>query len=370
MIITIYKPLKNAKRIKFHLPNKAKEWRAEIKAMNTSFYHPYQKLWSIVNSEPIINTLVEIVGGKVKYVEQKQAIEWKPKILSESSRDILDTVVQKLILGAYSKHTVSTYRNGLIKFLTYFDGEVITSLSKAQIERFMYIMVTKHNISRSHQNGIINAIKYYYETVVGQPRELYDIQRPKKALSLPDVLTSREIIKLLNTPRSLKHRAVLYTIYSGGLRKSELLNLRLSDIHSDEGVIFIKAGKGKKDRKTILSPLTLKILRAYYVAFKPSYWLFEGQTGEQYSASSVNSLFRKAVKKSGVNAWATVHTLRHSFATHLLEQGVSTRYIQTLLGHSSSKTTEIYTHVVAINNKIVASPLDKIVESVNLDINT
>ena len=142
------------------------------------------------------------------------------------------------------------------------------------------------------------------------------------------------------------------------MRISEALNLRLVDINSDEGYIFIKSAKGKKDRKSVLSPILLGLLRSYYKEYKPSYWLFEGQDGGQYSAKSIQKILRKAVKDTNSNPWGTVHTLRHSFATHLLQEGMNLRYIQTLLGHSSSKTTEIYTRVVAINNKNIKSPLN------------
>ena len=151
-------------------------------------------------------------------------------------------------------------------------------------------------------------------------------------------------------------------LYSSGLRVSEVLNLRIEDIHSESAAIFIKGAKGKKDRTTVLADCVLPILRAYYIQYRPAYWLIEGIGGGKYSASSVEKVFRAAVQKSGINAWATPHTLRHSFATHLIQSGVSLRYVQVLLGHASSKTTEIYTHVVRMENKVVISPLDKIME--------
>ena len=147
---------------------------------------------------------------------------------------------------------------------------------------------------------------------------------------------------------------------------SEVRNLRIEDVRSADGYIFIKGGKGKEDRQTVLSVHLLEMLRVYYVAYKPSYWLFEGQAGGKYSASSVQSILRKAVKDSNVNPWATVHTLRHSFATHLMQQGTNTRYIQGLLGHSSLKTTEIYTHLMKVDNSVVKSPLDIMMESITL----
>jgi site-specific recombinase XerD len=149
------------------------------------------------------------------------------------------------------------------------------------------------------------------------------------------------------------------TIYSGGLRISEAIDLRIKDLHSDEGYIFIKGSKGKQDRKTVLSSVLLKVLRTYYKAYKLSYWLFEGR----YSAKNIQQILRKSVDETGGNPWGTMHTLRHSFATHLMQEGVNLRIIQSMLGHASNKTTdrysgEIYTHVLAVNNKTVKSPLD------------
>ena len=224
----------------------------------------------------------------------------------------------------------------------------------------------KYHISETKQNTIINAIKFYYEQVLGQPREFYDIQRPKRSKTLPGILSMDEVQSILTAVDNIKHKAILHTIYSGGLRISELLNLRIEDIRSDDGYIFVKGAKGKKDRRTILSKHLLILLRDYYKVNKPSYWLFEGQSGGKYSASSVQSIFRKAVKKANINPWATVHSLRHSFATHLLQQGTNLRYIQSLLGHSSSKTTEIYTHLLKVDNSIVKSPLDIMMENNNL----
>jgi len=146
-----------------------------------------------------------------------------------------------------------------------------------------------------------------------------------------------------------------------------VIRLRVHDVRSDDGYLFIKDSKGKKDRHTVLSPHLLKLLREYYIEHKPSYWLFEGQSGDQYSARSIQNIFRKAVKETGANPWSTPHTLRHSFATHLMQRGVNIRFIQNALGHASSKTTEVYTRILAINNNTLTSPLDNLYKSVKFD---
>ena len=226
----------------------------------------------------------------------------------------------------------------------------IDTMAKPAIEDYMYKLVTKSKISNSLQNITINALKYYYEKVLGKDREKYNFQRPKKHKSLPNVLSGAEVNLLLRAVTNLKHQTILNTIYGCGLRISEVTNLRIEDIHSDRQCIHIKGAKGKKDRVTLLPESLLPLLREYYVKYRPAYWLFEGAEGGKYSTSSINKLFRSAVNKSGINPWATPHTLRHSFATHLMQMGVNLRYVQELLGHSSPKTTEIYTHVMNINN--------------------
>jgi site-specific recombinase XerD len=197
------------------------------------------------------------------------------------------------------------------------------------------------------------------------PREYYNIQRPKQSHQLPNVLSGEEVFKLINSPKNLKHKVMLYTIYAADLRLGELLNLRVCDIRSADGYIFVKGGKGKKDRRTVLSVTLLQLLREYYKGYKPSYWLFEGQDGGQYSAKSIQTIFRQAQQNTGVNPWATPHTLRHSFATHLLQSGENLRNIQVLLGHESTRTTELYTHVVQVDNKKMQSPLDLMMRNTN-----
>jgi integrase len=167
----------------------------------------------------------------------------------------------------------------------------------------------KFHISEQAQNTLINAIKCYYEHTLGKPREYYEITRPKKSYDLPNVLSTKEVLAIINQPANLKHKAMLYCLYGAGLRVGELLRLRVKDIRSDDGYIFIKDSKGKKDRHTVLSEHLLELLRAYYREYKPAYWLFEGQDGGQYSAKSVQRVYRAAVKATNSNPWSTPHTL-------------------------------------------------------------
>ena len=188
------------------------------------------------------------------------------------------------------------------------------------------------------------------------------IERPRSEHKLPNVLSEEEVMRIINNVQNIKHKAILLTIYSAGLRISEAVNLKIADIDSSRHLILIKGAKGKKDRNSLLSEKLLVYLRKYFLMYKPKVWLFEGQYGDQYSETSIQHIFRKACNDAKIIKKATVHTLRHSFATHLLEHGTDLRYIQELLGHSSSKTTEIYTHITHKGMEQIKSPLD------NLDI--
>ncbi|GMQ29017.1 site-specific integrase [Algoriphagus confluentis] len=365
--IVLYIPREKSGRFKVYIPYSLKSEREAFKKLNTSFYHPSQKLWSLVNTPQNLHQVRKLFGEKLIEEDKENRVQAQPVFsLSERSQEALDQLRQKLTLKAYSPSTLGNYSTAFSKFLRFFEQRELSSITKEEIEGFVYHQINKYKISESAQNSLINAIKAYYEHVLGKPREYYEIQRPKASQTLPNILSKEEIAGIIQATSNLKHRTILLTIYSAGLRISEAVRLRIRDIHSDEGYLFIKGSKNKKDRKTVLSPVLLGELRRYYKQYKPSYWLFEGQEGGQYSVKSIQNIFRAAVQKSGANPWATVHTLRHSFATHLLQHGTNLRMIQVLLGHSSSKTTEIYSHVLAVSNKNVVSPLDQITELINL----
>ncbi|MDO9529197.1 MAG: site-specific integrase [Syntrophales bacterium] len=270
---------------------------------------------------------------------------------------------EMLTLKRYSQSTVKSYLNAFNRFALHFGEDRIANLDKSDIQMYLSDKIVKQNLSPSLQNLQINAIKFYYEKVLGRPSEIYNLPRPKKASSLPTVLSEEEVVSILKTVDNLKHRCLLYLLYSAGLRLGEVVNLSVTDIDSKRNLIFIRAGKGQKDRTSLLSQTTLNLLRTYYKEFHPTKYLFEGQDGGKYSPRSVQAIFKRTLAKSGVRKQATVHTLRHSFATHLLERGTDLRYIQELLGHTSSKTTEIYTHVSQKSLGRIRSPLDQIKHS-------
>jgi len=348
----------NAKRFKVRIPYKRKDCIALVKQMEGRWYHPAQKLWSLPNTDRNIERVKQIAGKYFEIQAEEKKLQRSHKPLNKLQLQAVEALETELRLRRYSYATVKSYRSCFRTFLASFEKHDPKHIKKEEILQYMLYQIKHYKISESSQNSIINAIKFYYEKVLKKPSEYYDLRRPKKPVQLPNILSEAEIKSLLSHTKNLKHRTVLATIYSAGLRLGEVVKLRIEDIHSDDMTIFVKGAKGKKDRYTILSDQLLRLLRDYYRAYKPSYWLFEGQDGGQYSKRSVQNVLRKSVKESKVNAFATVHTLRHSFATHLLQRGTSLRYIQSMLGHNSSKTTEIYTHVLNLRNQGVKSPLD------------
>ena len=264
-----------------------------------------------------------------------------------------------LKLKNYSLSTRKSYSHCFEKFLEHFTGHDINSLTKDQITDYL-LRESDKGISAVYQNQIINAIKFYYEKVLGRKKEFYNLPRAKRPFKLPTVFSEEEIVRLLAQVSNFKHKCILYLIYSAGLRISEAVKMKISDIDSERNMIFVRGAKGKKDRTTLLSRKLLEMLRQYYKIYKPKEYLFEGETGGQYSVTSIQKVFNRALLASGINKKATVHSLRHSFATHLLERGTDLRYIQELLGHNSSKTTEIYTHVTKKGMDKISSPLDNL----------
>ncbi len=219
--------------------------------------------------------------------------------------------------------------------------------------------ILKNNFSASYQNQIVNALKLFFKIIKDSKIEIDKIHRPKREKVLPNVLSKEEVKKILEAHANLKHRTMLSLIYSCGLRCGELIALQPHHIDSKRNIVVLKNSKGKKDRIVPLSPKILELLRDYYRAYKPKIYLFEGQeTGTPYSEKSLQSVLKQALQKAGIKKPVTLHWLRHSYATHLLESGTDLRYIQELLGHNSSKTTEIYTHVSTKSIQQIKSPFD------------
>ena len=246
----------------------------------------------------------------------------------------------------YSENTIKSYTDGMNVLANYYSELKPEELTNKHLIEFFRDYAYKKNLSVSWQRLIINALKLYFQRIENRTLNLDEVVRPKKDKLLPNVLDKQEIEKMLRLTVNIKHRSMLALIYACGLRRSELLNLLPAHVNSDRGILEIKKAKGRKDRIAPIPPSMIEMLRAYFLQYRPTKWLFEGQNpGEQYSGRSLAQVLDQAVARAKINKPVTLHWLRHSYATHLLESGVYIRYIQELLGHKSSKTTEIYTHV-------------------------
>ena len=268
-------------------------------------------------------------------------------------------IKKKLIVGGYSPSTIQTYITCLRYFKNYYYKIEIDQLSKDDIIEYLFHLI-KNNYSKSTQNQHINAIKFYFEKCLGKKREYYLIDRPRKEKKLPNVLSKNEIQLLFNSTNNLKHLTILAVIYSCGLRVSELINIKINDIDNNRMVIHIRKAKGNKDRQVQLTNQLLELLRKYYKKYLPYNYLIVGQNRGKYSTTSIQKIIKNSSLKAGIYKKVTPHTLRHSFATHLLENGTDIRYIQTILGHSDIKTTQIYTHVSNAHLKNIQNPSDNL----------
>ena len=278
----------------------------------------------------------------------------------------LQLIEQKLKLKGYSASTQKTYLDQFSLFMRFFPGSHPADLGEDEIQAYLLYLIDKKKVAKSTQNQAINAIKFFYEKVLKQEKKVYYLERPMKEKKLPQVLSQQEIMALFEAAGNLKHRVMLMVIYSAGLRRSELLALRTGDVDLDRHLVFIRGGKGRKDRQSVLAASLVPFLREYLAKYEPALWLFEGQRGQRYSETSLQAVLKQAAAGAGIRKHVHLHMLRHSFATHLLEGGTSTRYIQVLLGHESPKTTEIYAQVTRFGLDKVVSPLDQIVQSKKL----
>jgi integrase/recombinase XerD len=259
----------------------------------------------------------------------------------------------------YSPRTIDVYCDSLKTFIRFLQPEDLKEVSEQDLIRFNNEYILAHEFSASYQNQVVNAVKLFYGAIFHHKMDLDLVHRPRREKLLPNVLSKEEVKKILESTRNMKHRAMLSLIYACGLRRSELLNLRPIDVDSKRKVLIIRQAKGKKDRIVPISEKIILLLRDYYKAYRPKKWLFEGQFGEeQYSATSLQKVLKHSVNQAKINKPVTLHWLRHSYATHLLEAGTDLRYIQEILGHKSSKTTEIYTHVSTQAIQKIRSPFD------------
>ncbi len=324
---------------------KSDELIRQIKKIEDARWDPSAKRWHVPDN-PDNRTYFNI------------AEKGNTALSAEGLRHV-DQFIRWLAAKRYSDNTIKTYSEALRCFFAYYRDKNVCDITNADVLDFNNDYILKRKLSSSYQNQITTAIKLYFRTIRETKIDVEKIERPKKTNLLPNVLSKEEVKEILEAHRNIKHKTMLCLIYSCGLRRSELLQLKLQDIDSRRNVVVIRQAKGRKDRIAPLSAKILSLLREYYKQYRPKIWLFEGQEdGMPYSEQSLQSVFKTALKKTTNTKPVTLHWLRHSYATHLLESGTDLRYIQELLGHKSSRTTEIYTHVSTKNLQQIKSPFD------------
>ena len=268
------------------------------------------------------------------------------------SEALILVMAERMALQRYSPNTIKAYMQYAQVFpqaMSSFTN--LKDIPVSEVEGFINRMVTDNKISVSYQRSLVGAIKKLYELTLDEKVKLDYLYLKRNFSSLPKFFSKDEIKRIFDATDNLKHKAMLMTIYSCGLRLSELLNLKITDIRSADKLLQINKSKGNKDRVVSLPDRLLEVLREYYRQYKPSAYLFEGANGSRYSERSVQLVLKKALATGKINTSGAVHTLRHSYATHLIQSGVDIRIVQKLLGHESIKTTQIYTHIADIDSK-------------------
>ena len=374
-VFSIHKNSEHAEYLNITLPISMRETHLErVRNIHGRRWNPENKVWEVPNTEQTLRFIQRFFGNEIKWSFSLSDNIFTKKIITEENKfikkeekkpafnDYLIRLEEVLLQKRYRHTTNKSYRNIVRSYLLHYDNVSPKELSRAQIDQYILYCIKEKKVSEAYQDVVVSALKIFYTEALMQPEKVEKLYRPRKKTRLPHVLSEQEVTLVLKSCQNLKHRCILMLLYSGGLRLGEITNLQIADIQPDIKRIFVRNGKGGKDRYTILSDKAMVFLDTYKELYRPVLWLFEGSTGGQYSDRSVQQIFTKAKIKSGVNERATTHTLRHSFATHLLEKGIDLRYIQELLGHESSKTTEIYTHITKSGWDKLRSPLD------NLDI--
>jgi site-specific recombinase XerD len=337
-------------------------------------WHKDKKYWSFPDSDDTLEKILEVFKGEDIYLDhasQSQLsipiIVRRPELSKETSRQSqsilseynFEDLRRELVSRKYSYRTVKGYLYYNKDFLS-FAGRGPFDITEEDVKNYLLYLAEEKQSATSTLNQAINALKFYYGTML-KKKFLYEIKRPKKDKKLPIVLSKEEIVAILSSIDNIKHKAILMLVYSAGLRVGEVVRLKPEDIDSKRTLIHIRGAKGRKDRYSLLSEAALKTLREYWKQYKPKKWLFPGPDKERHiTIRTAQRVFEMACKQAEVKKGVSIHNLRHSFATYLLENGIDLRYIQELLGHKSSKTTEIYTHLSNKDFMRIRNPLDQI----------
>lgn len=322
----------------------------KIKTIKGCKWNSSLKTWFVPYTEDNVTILKKLFSNEQINIKFENNLK---------DNKLISKMREELNLKGYSHKTQKSYLNH-IKIFSGFINKHLEEVQIQDIRGYLFDLLEKQQVSHSYASQAISSIKFLYNEVL-HTNIVVDLPRPKKEKKLPNILSQGEVLKILQALDNEKHKAILFLVYSAGLRVGEVVRLKINDIDSKRMLIHVVQSKGLKDRYTVLSQLCLEKLRIYVKKYRPETWLFPGsKTGSHLTERTVEKIFENACSKAKISKDVSVHTLRHSFATHLLEGGTDLRYIQELLGHSSSKTTEIYTHVTEKSIMKILSPLDRI----------
>lgn len=338
----------NQKRIAVTFEKKA-ELIARFKKLKGAKWSASRKVWHL----PDISVYRKKFGLEKPVVSKEVIIK-----IQKVNQGALLKLIEELKLRGYSENTIKTYRNEFAQLLYVLKDYPVDKLSAERIRSYLLYCINELKMTETMLHSRFNAVKFYFENVLEREKIFVKIPRPKKPSSLPKVINAKDIKKMFAVTTNLKHLLILKLCYGMGLRVSEIVNLKIKDIDSNNMQVLIARSKGKKDRYVNLPESVLAELRIYYKAYQPKIYLFEGQYGSNYSLRSAQLVFKEALNKAKVNKQVGIHSLRHSYATHLLEAGTDISYIQKLLGHNNIKTTLLYTQVGQKDLKKIKSPLD------------
>jgi integrase/recombinase XerD len=322
---------------------------AEIKKLVGSRWSQSQKAWYVPDNNYYRSQF-----------DLPAALDNQPSVLQINSINHVhyQRFITTIQLKGYSQNTLRTYCSEFSQFLYILKSHSVLDCNEETIRNYILYCINELKLTENTLHSRINAIKFYFEKVLHRDRMFVEIPRPKKQSKLPKVIAIEDVKRLFEAAVNIKHNTLLKLCYGMGLRVSEIVNLKIIDIDSKTMRVFIARAKGKKDRYVNLPESILEQLRAYYVDYKPKVYLFEGQYGGQYSVRSAQQVFKNALLQAKINKTLGIHSLRHSFATHLLENGTDVRFIQELLGHKDIRTTLLYTNVSDKSIRNIKSPLD------------
>lgn len=367
----------NEQQLGVYVPHHQYSWKEILRKIQGRVWDNHEKYWIVPYTKESLEQLRQIRTIHFNFVPsssipnsiepsfsaKKQSKQKKPKpydLLNNTQKLAITALEEMLIRERKSWRTIKSYRTHLIGLLRYYPNDKPSQISNQQLKKYLLHKITNDKIAVTTQGQILNAFVAFYKRLLNQEEKTANLYRPKKPKKLPNIFSKKEMKTFLTSIDNLKHKTMMILAYSAGLRKSEIINLRKKDILFDRKCIFVKQAKGKKDRYVMLADNATKFLKSYLKVYQPRFWLFEGSKGGQYSERSLQSVFTNAKVKSGVNEGVTLHGLRHSFATHLVDNGVPLHVVKDLLGHNSIKTTEVYLHISKNYLNKVKSPLEQL----------